>query len=164
MGSPLSESAGRELPIWVDRFKPMGMSAADFSIQVDHVHPHSRGGGGGGENLRLSCGWCNAAKGGKLGLYDGSLRPRTVVGGNGALLSSPRPLGSVRLLALRGRCEYPSGCDCATSGAELSVGLRYPDGAAVPQNLLVLCERHNQHPDRFVMRAAMTKAQDARYI
>ena len=159
-----SHRPDRRLPTHVDRFKPMGVAASNFAVRIDHVRPHSRGGVTEIQNLRLCCGWCNGAKGGMLGLYDGSLRPRTVAGEGRVPLSCPRPFWIARLLAVRGRCEHPEGCTKTTSQHELSVVLRHEAGAAVPQNLTIRCEEHNKQPSRFVRREAMRDIRDAEYI
>jgi len=161
LGLTTTSTDCRKLPEWIDRFKPFGMKAVDYEVQVDHVHPFSQGGADSGENLKLCCGWCNATKGARLGLYDGSLYARVLRIRDGRSLSVPRAFWTVRLLALRGRCEDTSGCHSMTADAALSVNLKNPHGAAVPQNLLVLCENHNQRADRFVRRNEMAKIRDA---
>src|SRR5690606_22671154 len=99
-----------------------------------------------------------------LSLYDDNLRPRVVPDGNGGVLSCPRPFWTVRLLALRGRCEHAGGCGQTNATAELSVGLRHADGAAVPQNLIVLCDDHNQQVNRYVRASVMRNARSAKWI
>lgn len=142
------------LPAFVDYAKPHGLLQRDLQIEVDHVVPVARGGRE-GENLRLACGWCNAAKSSHIALYDVSgvgdrfEHPRL------GRLTVPRAFWVVRTLALFSRCEWPGpgGCSRSTSNAELTVEAWNPPGALTPNNLRVVCaEHHRLGPDRLVAR------------
>ena len=128
--------------LFVDCMTARGKTARDLSIEVDHVLPVAAGGGG-GENLRLACGWCNRNKSDNLSLYDQAFAPQRVRHPALGIISTPRAFWVVRLLAFRGRCESPAGCDRTVKNSELMVAARNPEGAMNPANLIVVCPEHD---------------------
>lgn len=147
------------LPEFVDALRPRGLRARDILIEVDHVVAVAAGGRG-DSNLRLACGWCNAAKSSHSLLYDVSGQLRVVGLPSDRKLSLPQPFWVARLLAVRGRCEYSGGCAARTTNAELSVAPINPLGAPTPTNLWVCCGDHDPLSinDRLIPRAAMLAA------
>jgi hypothetical protein len=119
-----------------------GQQAKDLRVEVDHLVPFSHGGQG-GKNLRLACGWCNRYKSDNLSLYDQAFAPRRVRDAKGRVQTIPRPFWVVRLLSVRGRCEWPKGCGRTTASAELFVAPKLPGGAMNPPNLMLVCEEHD---------------------
>lgn len=153
LGEHLSSTAAT-LPAFVDYAKPHGLLQRDLLIEIDHVVPVALGGRE-GENLRLACGWCNAAKSSHIAIYDVSGvgdrfdHPRL------GRLTAPRAFWVVRTLALFGRCEWsgPGGCSRTTRNTELTIEAWNPPGALTPNNLRVVCaEHHRLGPDRLVAR------------
>jgi hypothetical protein len=145
-------SLPRALPLktFVDFMKPR-LRQRDYAIEVDHMVPFSAGGGG-DANLALSCGWCNKAKGARLSLYDVQARPLTFEHPTLGLTSVPRAFWTVRILALRKRCEYEA-CGVGAANGELSAIPRNPHGAMNPMNLMVTCPDHDPlGADRLVHR------------
>jgi hypothetical protein len=139
-----SDPAG--LP-FVDFYKPRGVRPMDLRIEVEHVVPRAGGGLNDPGNLRLSCGWCNRAKGARTVLYDAEGSPRVFRHPTLGLVATPQPFWVVRLLALRPRCEHPSGCAARVTDQELTVATRLTGGAPNPANLIVVCSEHDPLAD-----------------
>jgi len=138
------------LKTFVDLMKPR-LHERDYAIEVDHIVPFSEGGGG-ETNLAIACGWCNKAKGARLSLYDVQARPLIFHHPALGIISVPRAFWTVRILALRNRCEYEA-CRTTASQAELTVLPRNPHGAMNPMNLMITCLDHDRlGPDRLVHR------------
>lgn len=152
---------GSEPPLYVDVYRPIGLTRRDEAIEVDHVMPMSRGGSD-EDNLRLACGWANANKRHHVSLYDvpGGVR-HSVVRANEDLVppTLPQPFWVVRLLATRRRCEHPGGCSAHVANAELTVAPIEKIGAPTPTNLRVVCSRHDSMSEgRFVPRKVAASA------
>lgn len=147
------------LPEFVDVPRPRGLRGRDVLVEVDHVVAVAAGGGA-DSNLRLACGWCNAAKSSHSLLYDVSGQLRVVGLPSGRRVSLPQPFWVARLLAVRGRCEYSGGCTARTTNTELSVAPINSLGAPTPTNLWVCCGNHDPLSihDRLIPRAAMLAA------
>lgn len=128
---------------FVDFYKGRGTTLQHLRVEVEHVRPHSTGGANDPSNLRLACGWCNRAKSDWSVLYDAEGAPRKRRHPTLGVLSVPQPFWVVRFLAMRGRCEDPSGCQVRTDSAELTVAPRHPGGAPNPANLQVVCQDHD---------------------
>lgn len=134
------------LPPYVDFFKPRGLNARDFRIEIEHVVPVAAGGGGGGgdlTNLRLACGWCNASKSDKMLVYDVSSTPLHFQHPRLGRITRPHPFWVIRLLATRRRCEYTGGCDRNVTNEELTVVPKNVHGALNPVNLRLTCQAHD---------------------
>jgi hypothetical protein len=62
----------------------------------------------------------------------------------------PHPFWTVRLLAIHGRCEHPSGCEATVKNSELFISPSDHRGAPNPCNLHVYCANHDPYAtDRF---------------
>lgn len=136
------EKVKLSLPRFVDFIKPIGLLARDISIELDHVIPFSRGGLE-DENLRLACGWCNARKGSKISVYDVDSKPRKFFHPKLGNITVPNGFWTVRLLALRNKCEHPGGCTKTTDVEELTITPNNLTGALNPTNLRVTCLEHD---------------------
>lgn len=121
-----------KLPLLVDIFKPIGIFERDLQIEVDHIHPYSKGGGK-DENLRIACGWCNRNKSNNSSFYDVAGVDRRIKTHDG-YCSLPQPFWVVRLLAILGASENSNH---TTKSHELTVTLRNLKAKATPQNLVV---------------------------
>lgn len=121
-----------KLPGLIDIFKPIGLNIRHLRIEVDHVTPFSRGGADCAENLRLSCGWCNAHKSDRSSIYEVSGEAR-VTTGTTLTRALPQPFWIVRVLAIEAQRGVLSPKDC-----ELTVALRNPNGSVNPSNLMVV--------------------------
>ncbi|NOK47383.1 MULTISPECIES: HNH endonuclease [Burkholderia] len=133
------------LPGMVDILRPRGLTERDIGIEIEHVVPVAAGGNGQG-NLRLACGWCNIHKSSRLSLYEvAHLPPRTAAFqiGPHRLHELPAPFWTVRLLALRGRCQHGSGCPETAQSSELFIAYRDWSGSPNPTNLAVYCQKHD---------------------
>jgi len=135
-------SEAASLPAFVDYWLPRGMRAQDLQIEVDHVVPIAAGGAE-EENLRLACGWCNRHKSDRLALYDAPATAIEIRHPRLGIVSAPRPFWVVRLLALRGRCEWVGGCDRTAATSVLTVAPRFVGGSANPVNSWICCEEHD---------------------
>ncbi len=132
------------LPLLVDVFRPR-LKLRDISIEVEHVVPVAASGHG-QDNLRLACGWCNKHKSSRVSLYEAPfMAPRVVryAVGPHELHELPNPFWSIRILALRGRCQHQEGCARTAKDAELFLTLADWAGSPNPTNLLVHCEEHD---------------------
>lgn len=121
-----------EAPTLIDIFKPIGLNRRHLRIEVDHVAPFSRGGADSADNLRLSCGWCNAYKSNRSSIYEVPGEARTAKETSFGR-SLPQPFWVVRFLAM----EAENGGLSPRDG-ELTVALRNPKGAVNPANLMVV--------------------------
>lgn len=131
-------------PKLVDVFRPR-LIDRDVSIEIEHVVPVAHGGRG-QENLRLACGWCNKHKSSKISLYEASHVPPQVSGfrlGPYEIHELPHPFWTIRILALRGRCHHPAGCDHTAGSAEMFVSLIDWGGSPNPMNMIVFCQHHD---------------------
>jgi 5-methylcytosine-specific restriction endonuclease McrA len=150
------EGSQQTLPVFVDVAKPRGLSARDFKIEIDHVHPVGQGGKS-GDNLRLACGWCNGHKSDSVSLYDVPGGCRVVRHPRYGKIAIPQPFWVIRILGLRSRCEWPGGCNQTTQNTELTVAPRNLAGAMNPTNLYVVCGEHDPIRDeRLVSRELFT--------
>lgn len=130
------------LPRFIDYVTLHGLIPRDISVEVDHAIPFSRGGKE-EDNLRLSCGWCNLHKGDRISIYDVAVQPRIVKHPKFGRQSVPHPFWTVRLLSVRGKCEYEGGCNNTVRSEQLSVVYRHPEGAMNPTNLQLVCPDHD---------------------
>jgi hypothetical protein len=128
---------------FLDVYKPMGLRAVDFSIQVDHVDAWSHGGKHEIENLRLSCAWCNRNKSSYRSIYDVSGMAIIARPNRYNIFSLPQHFWTVRTITSVRRCEHPDGCDKNVSNSELSVEPINTAGVATPPNLRVVCWDHH---------------------
>ncbi|AXF12985.1 HNH endonuclease [Paraburkholderia caledonica] len=131
------------LPDFIDALKPIGLFKRDLSIEIDHIHPFSRGGSDSFENLRLACGWCNRHKGAAVSLYDTEGRLRQAAAKGTSFVSLPQPFWVVRILATQRRCEHIEGCSHCAEDSELTVTTTAGSGAPTPTNLRVTCAAHD---------------------
>jgi hypothetical protein len=139
-------------PLFVDAFKPAGLTSRDRSIEIDHVLAWSHGGGDQG-NLRLACGWCNSVKSNSRGIYDVSGAAVHAGANRIGLTSLPQKYWIVRLVAAVGKCEHPEGCDRTIKNEELTVEPILKFGSPTPNNLRVVCPSHHYlGPDRLLSR------------
>ena len=149
---------------FVDILRPRGIHASDIRIEVEHVVPVTGGGGGSG-NLALACGWCNRHKGPRVSIYDSDARPprSSYMLGGYAWHELPNPFWTVRLLALRKRCEHPGGCPATAKTAELFIAPSHHHGAPNPSNLHIFCGGHDPYATtRFFARDKAKQIWDAR--
>ncbi|RYY11687.1 MAG: hypothetical protein EON55_13750 [Alphaproteobacteria bacterium] len=105
------------LPLLVDVFRPR-LKLRDISIEVEHVVPVAGSGHGQPRVMRYAVG------------------PHE-------LHELPNPFWSIRILALRGRCQHQEGCARTAKDAELFLTLADWAGSPNPTNLLVHCEEHD---------------------
>jgi 5-methylcytosine-specific restriction endonuclease McrA len=126
----------------IDVLRPSGLSGRDLRIEVDHLIPFSVGGGE-TDNLRLTCGWCNAAKSANESLYDVNGTVRRVQRNALGITSLPRPFWVVRVLGTVGRCESETMCHATARNSELTVVPALASGALNPTNLRVTCLEHD---------------------
>lgn len=154
---------GREkvaLPAFVDVFRPRGLADRDEKIEIEHIVPVAEGGSG-QANLRLACGWCNKHKSDRVSIYESSfMAPRTTAYkiGKYQLNELPNPFWSIRILALRGKCQHVGGCSHTAASSELFVSLIDWLGSPNPTNLAVYCEIHDPiRVDRRQARADVEK-------
>lgn len=132
------------VPTWVDVFRPR-LKQRDLSIEIEHVVPVALHGNG-QDNLRLACGWCNKYKSSKVSLYEaGYVAPPvdSIRIGSHELHELPNPFWTIRILALRKRCQHPDGCSNTAKNAELFISLLDWGGSPNPMNLAVFCEDHD---------------------
>jgi hypothetical protein len=140
----LSRDEPVRLPYVVDFVRPRGRHGRDLDAEVDHVRPVAGGGSSGNENLRLACGWCNRAKSRYSELYDAAAwSPGTFLHPELGRVSLPQPLWVIRVVGVRGRCEWTSGCTAVLATHELFVAARQPAGALNPLNAAVYCGDHD---------------------
>lgn len=142
---------------FVDFFRPRGVRPTDLRIEIEHVVAHAHGGATDLSNLRLACGWCNRAKGARTLLYDAEGTTRLFDHPTAGAISIPQPFWVVRLLAMRPRCEDPSGCVARTSAQELTVAPRRIGGSPNPSNLMVVCNNHDPLQDIRLIAARFIK-------
>ncbi|MBN9164485.1 MAG: hypothetical protein J0I07_26215 [Myxococcales bacterium] len=139
---------GREkvkTPLLVDVLRPRGLVERDITIEIEHVVPVAQGGSGQG-NLKLACGWCNKHKSSRVSLYEAPfVAPKTLpfVLGSHRLHELPSPFWTIRVMALRGRCQHVDDCDCTAENAELFISLADWTGSPNPTNLVVHCKDHD---------------------
>lgn len=134
-----------QLPQLLDVFRPRGLVERDVKIEIEHVVPVAAGGSGQG-NLRLACGWCNKHKSSRVSIYEASFMvPRTNPYriGSYQLNELPNPFWTIRILALRGRCQHISGCNHTAADSELFISLADWSGSPNPTNLSIYCEHHD---------------------
>lgn len=152
-------AAALQLPTIVDIFRPRGLIKRDISIEVEHVIPVASGGRG-IENLKLACGWCNRHKGAKTLLYDAAFRaPRTPyqLGGQ-RMYELPHPFWTIRILAIRRKCEYEQGCNAHADTHEMFIAPASCLGSPNPSNLQVFCGEHDPYRlSRFLNRDEVEK-------
>lgn len=148
-----------KLPEFVDILRPRGLYLRDVCIEVEHIVPVASGGGG-LDNLALACGWCNKSKGARTSIYDAGARaPRTTFRlGVQTWHELPHPFWTVRLLAVRRRCEHVDGCSATTDNAELFIAPADHRGSPNPSNLHFFCSAHDPYSgSRFFGREAARK-------
>ena len=143
------------LPLLVDVLRPRGLRERDVKIEVEHLVPVAAGGHG-QDNLRLACGWCNMHKSARVSLYEVSfLPPRSeFLIGRLRLFELPNPFWTIRILALRKRCQHVDGCVRTAADSELFVAYSDWSGSPNPTNLTVYCAEHDSiRADRYQARA-----------
>lgn len=136
--------AAPSLPALVDVFRPR-LGLRDISIEIEHVVPVVQGGRG-QDNLRLACGWCNKHKSARVSLYEASFTAPRVEGitiGGRELHELPNPFWVIRMLALRGFCQFQGDCGRTADDAELFVAPIDWSGSPNPTNLAIYCETHD---------------------
>jgi 5-methylcytosine-specific restriction endonuclease McrA len=131
-----------QLPRFVDYLKPQGLSQRDLSIEIDHVVPIVEGGTD-DENLRLACGWCNAAKGGAVFVYDVPASPLKATHPEIGKVTLPRAFWVVRTLAIARRCESERGCTKTVEDGQLTISPMHSKGAMNPTSLRITCPEHD---------------------
>jgi hypothetical protein len=141
------------LPAFVDFLKPCGLLTRHLQIEIDHVVPVAAGGEH-QPDLRLACGWCNMHKSAHQVLYDVPAELRSFRHPRLGHRTVPQPFWVVRLLAIRGCCEYTSGCGTTPKDGPLTISPEFPAGAPNPTNLRVTCMEHDpiDAVDRLVAR------------
>jgi hypothetical protein len=134
---------------------PRGLEPRHLRIEVDHVHPHTRGGASDESNLRLACGWCNSHKSHFSLLFDTRSVPKVFDHPGLGMLLRPVPFWIVRVLGTNRECEKK---DCHASSRTECMVVAPGDarGAMVPGNLAVFCKNHDPlSTDRLVPRSAL---------
>ncbi len=129
-------------PRYVDFTAPRGRAVNDLHIEVDHVHPHSKGGDSGLSNLRLACGWCNRHKSALSILFDARSAPEVFVHQQLGSILTPVPFWVVRVLGTQRRCQA-QGCVATSESEKLVLASGNEAGALVPGNLVVYCTLHD---------------------
>lgn len=135
-----------KLPQFVDILRPRGLYLRDESIEVEHIIPVAAGGGG-FDNLALACGWCNKIKGARTSIYDADARAPRITFHLGSQIwhELPHPYWTVRLLAVRRRCEHIDGCSSTVDNSELFIAPTDPRGSPNPSNLHIFCKEHDPY-------------------
>ncbi len=144
---PKCEQLPLNLPIYVDRLKPIGLNKRDITIEIDHLHPFSRGGSDDIGNYRLICGWANKIKSNSTTGY--SIAQKNIY--MGSCSSNGLYYWVLRLIGLRRKCEHP-GCNKTIENCELRVRSSLGKSKLItPLNMQVVCEEHDDLDDRFVL-------------
>jgi hypothetical protein len=141
------ESSPILLPQMIDVLNPRGLNNQDYRVEIDHVIPFSAGGGT-EDNLVLSCGWCNRHKSAKASIYDVSSIPILACDNSMGFQSLPNPFWTVRLLAIRRKCEHRNGCSKSTACEQLLIAPINEKGALNPINLMITCSDHDPLRER----------------
>lgn len=145
------ESKVQSLPLFIDSYVAVGGRTRDLTIEIDHTIPYSLGGGD-GDNLRLVSGWVNSNKSNYMSLYEASSRPLRLRTSTG-VVTAPRPIWSIRTLALQRRCEHYGGCSATSTTEEMRITKINLTGDPVPSNLKVVCAKHDDtYQERLVPR------------
>lgn len=156
------ENTSPMLPLFVDYLTGHGMHERDLSIEIDHVVPIAAGGRN-EDNLRIACGWCNSRKKDYVSIYDVGSVPKVFKHPHLGVASVPQPFWIVRLLALRKRCESPTGCKNTTANSRLFIGPLNAAGSMNPTNLTVRCSEHDElRHHRFVPKAIFNQSRRGR--
>lgn len=139
------------LPIYVDRYRPIGVVARDIGIEVDHLHPFSLGGKDCIDNYRLICGWANKVKSNHISGYSYG----TKVTGKDKLYPKSYYYWVLRVLGLKRKCEV-SGCKNDIYNSELTVCSSLGSSKSInPVSMMVVCKDHDTLNDRFLKRKSL---------
>lgn len=137
----LNSDIDRTKKDFVDYLKPSGLSERDSRIEIEHMHPFSKGGGS-GDNLVLACGWCNKYKSNRMSIYDVTSEALAYSHPRLGMVSVPQPFWIIRLISIKRKCEHIDGCSNNINNSELTVVPIIEDGAANIMNLRVVCPEH----------------------
>ncbi|EPY7206372.1 hypothetical protein ACXEIO_003325 [Klebsiella quasipneumoniae] len=127
-----------KLPVFIDKYKPMGLVVRDLTIEVDHLYPFSLGGGDDIQNYRLICGWANKVKSNHISGYSAGTRADITT----QLFPKRYYYWVVRLIGMRRKCEV-DGCSNNIHNSELTVRSSLGDSKLVtPISMQVVCQHH----------------------
>ena len=147
------EQIDLKLPLFVDKYKPIGVIERDIRIEIDHLYPFSLGGDDSLDNFRLICGWANKVKSNHVTGY--SLGSKLAHGVN--LNPKSNYYWALRLIGLKRKCEV-DGCNKTLENSELTVCSIFGRTKNInPLSMKVVCEEHDNLPSRFVKRDLFVK-------
>jgi len=136
------------LPLYLDKFRPIGLNDRDLTIEVDHLHPFSYDGEDDLSNYRLVCGWANRVKSNHVTGYSTGTR----VNGASKLYPNSFFYWVIRTLGLKRKCEVP-GCSNHIANSELTICSHIGDSKAItPVSMKVICKQHDTRANRYVKR------------
>ncbi|MCO7189518.1 MULTISPECIES: HNH endonuclease signature motif containing protein [unclassified Pseudoalteromonas] len=140
-----------DLPVYIDKYRPIGTKSRDLSIEVDHLHPFSLGGVDEIDNYRLICGWANKVKSNHITGYSTG----TKVTGRNQLFPNSFYYWVIRTLGLKRKCEVP-GCGNSIENSELTVCSNLGSSKAItPVSMKVVCKKHDSRAGRYVKRSEL---------
>ncbi|KUJ00071.1 HNH endonuclease domain-containing protein [Vibrio sp. MEBiC08052] len=146
--STKSDKVKINLPEYVDRIRPIGLTENDLRIEIDHLYPYSLGGNDSLDNYRLVCGWANRVKSNNISGYSLGTKINQKVG----IWPKSYYYWIIRLIGLRRKCEE-KGCKNHLGNSELTVESIFgPDKAITPTSMKVVCYKHSKLPNRFIKR------------
>jgi hypothetical protein len=136
------------LPIYVDRYRPIGLKERDICIEIDHLHPFSLGGKDCIDNYRLICGWANKVKSNHISGYSYG----TKLTGTNKLYPKSYYYWVLRVIGLKRKCEIQS-CKNDIYNSELTVCSSLGSSKSInPVSMMVVCKEHDTLNERFLKR------------
>lgn len=146
--TPKEELVELKLPVFIDKYRPIGSIQRDLGIEIDHLYPFSLGGPDQIDNYRLICGWANKVKSNHLSTYSTGTR----VKGNNPLYPTSYYYWASRVIGLRRKCEEP-GCKNNIYNSELTICSHLgPNKAINPVSMKVVCKQHDRRGSRYIKR------------
>ncbi|WP_298771798.1 HNH endonuclease domain-containing protein [uncultured Shewanella sp.] len=137
-----------KLPVYVDKYRPIGVNDRDLSIEIDHLYPFSYGGKDELDNYRLICGWANKVKSNHVTGYSTGTR----VSGANKLYPNSFYYWVVRTIGLKRKCEVAN-CQRTIDNSELTVCSQLGNSKAItPVSMKVVCKKHDTRKNRYVPR------------
>jgi hypothetical protein len=136
------------LPLYVDKYRPIGGNERDLSIEVDHLYPFSYGGKDDLDNFRLICGWANRVKSNHVTGYSTGTR----VSGASKIYPNSFYYWVVRAIGLKRKCEVFN-CQNNINNSELTICSQLGDTKAItPVSMKIICKHHDTRGGRYIPR------------
>lgn len=137
------------LPLYVDKYMPIGLNSRHLRIEIDHLYPFSLGGGDEIDNYRLICGWANIVKSSQTSIYGkGTLFKKEL----STYLNVNNYYWSLRAIGLRRKCECNT-CKNSLDNSQLTISSFHGSGKLInPISMKVYCYEHADKTARFVKR------------